>query len=107
VNSADCGHSEPREPDLPKRPDVWVSSITFNADSRLQYVEKTKDHLITSVSAVKDLNAPRRISIGDEIDGIRVGAIRYIFFWTDASYGREQYMWRGTRVSASVMFQRR
>jgi hypothetical protein len=35
------------------------------------------------------------ISVGDEIEGIRIGAIRCSFFWRDASYGGEQFMWRG------------
>jgi hypothetical protein len=90
-----CGGSEPRQPDLPRRPEIWVTSLTLDADSKLQYIGKTKDYLITTASTVKDLNGPRRISVGDEIEGIRVGAIRCSFFWTDASYGGEQYMWRG------------
>lgn len=94
VLTASCGRSESRQSDLPKRPDVWVDSIALDPDSKFRYIGKTKNYLITSVFAAKDLNSPGLISIGDSIAGIRVGAIRCSFFWRDASYGREQYMWR-------------
>src|SRR5262249_42639050 len=94
VLAASCGRSDAGQPDLPKRSDLWITSVTLDADSKLQYIGKTKDYLITSFSPVKDLSGPRRISVGDSIEGIRVGAIRCTFFWRDASYGREQYMWR-------------
>lgn len=91
-----CGRSEPRSPELLKRPDIWVSSITLDSDSRARYIGKTKDYLITTASEVKELKAPpHTISVGDSLEGIRVGAIRCSFHWKDASYGREQYMWRG------------
>ena len=41
------------------------------------------------------MNGLQRVSVGDSIEGIRIGAIRCSFFWKDASYAREQYMWRG------------
>lgn len=93
--TASGGGSEPRQLDLPKRPDVWVTSITLDADSKAQYIGKTKDYLVTSFSPVKVLTGLQRISVGDSIEGIRIGVIRCSFFWRDASYAREQYMWRG------------
>jgi hypothetical protein len=93
--TASCGRSEPRQSDLPKRQDVWVTSLTLDADSKLKYVGKTKNYLITTATTIKDLNGPRRISVGDEIEGILVGAIRCSFFWRDESYGGQQFMWRG------------
>jgi hypothetical protein len=65
------------------------------ADSKATYIGKTKDYLVTTTTAVRDVNAPLTITIGDEIEGLRVGAIRCSFFWRDASYGGKQYMWRG------------
>lgn len=93
--SAACGEREPREPDLPKRPDRWVSSITLDRDSKVQYIGKTLGLLVTTASPIKDLKAPPAIGIGDEIEGVRVGAIRCSFHWRDATYGGEQFMWRG------------
>lgn len=90
-----CGRSEPRTPDLPKQDDIWVSSLAPDSDSKLVYVGRTKDYIITSTTSVKDLPSPRTLSVGDEIEGIRIGAIQCSFFWRDASYGGEQYMWRG------------
>ena len=90
-----CGPSEPITPDLPKRDDIWVATLTLNSDSKLKYVGKTRDYIITSITTVKDLKSPRTISVGDEIEGIRIGAIQCSFFWKDASYGGEQFMSRG------------
>lgn len=90
-----CGRSEQRTSDLTKRDDIWVSSLTLDSDSKLKYVGKTRDYIITSISTVRDLEGPRTISVGDEIEGIHIGAIQCSFFWRDASYGGEQYMWRG------------
>ena len=36
----------------------------------------------------------RTVAVGDEIEGVRIGAIKCSFFWRDASYGGEQFMWR-------------
>jgi hypothetical protein len=90
-----CTHSEAGQPDLPKRPDVWVTSVSLDADSRLRYIGKTKDYLITTTTTIKDLKVPRTISVGDTIEDIRIGAIRCSFFWRDEFYGSKQYMWRG------------
>jgi hypothetical protein len=93
--TASCDRREPRIPDLPKQENVWVASLALDSDSKLKYVGKTRDYIITTATTIKDLNGPRTISVGDEIEGIRIGAIQCSFFWRDASYAREQFMWRG------------
>lgn len=93
--TASCGRSKPREPDLPKRQDVWVTSLALDADSKLKYIGKTRNYVVTTATTVKDLSAPRTINVGDEIEGLRIGAIRCSFFWRDESHGGEQFMWRG------------
>lgn len=90
-----CGPSEPKQLDLPKKPDRWISTIHLDADSVVKYVGKTKDYLITTVSSVNKLDGIKAISIGDEIEGMRIGAIKCSFHWKDATYGGEQFMWRG------------
>jgi hypothetical protein len=92
---ASCGSSKPREPDLPKQPDRWVRSISLDPDSEARYIGTTKDYLITTVGAFKDVNVPMTLSVGDEVEGVRIGAIKCSYHWRDASYGVEQYMWRG------------
>ncbi|WP_147444952.1 hypothetical protein [Corallococcus sp. CA053C] len=72
-----------------------MTSIALDADSKTRHVGKTKDYLITEVTAFEAVNGLRSVSVGDDIAGIRVGAIRCSFHWRDASYGGEQYMWRG------------
>lgn len=95
IVGAACGPREPRQPDLPKQPDRWVSSISLDPDSKVQFIGRTRDLVITSVTAAKDVNAPPSISVGDEIETVKVGAIRCSFHWRDATHGREQFMWRG------------
>ncbi len=92
--TASCSRSEPRQPDLPKQPDRWVSSVALDTESRARYIGRTKDFVITSVTTVKDVNTPRTISVGDDVEGLRIGAIQCSFYWRDTSYGGEQYMWR-------------
>jgi hypothetical protein len=92
---ASCGGGTPRQPDLPRQPDRWVDAITLDANSRVKFVGRTRDYLITEVTSMKDVEHLRRISIGDEIEGVRIGAIQCSFHWRDATYGSEQYMWRG------------
>lgn len=84
-----------RQPDLAKQPDRWVKSIMLDAESKANYVGKTKNYLITTFSSVRGLDGLRTVSIGDEIEGIRIGAIKCTFFWKDESYGGKQFMWRG------------
>jgi hypothetical protein len=91
---ASCGGG-PRQPDLPRQPDRWVTSVTLDTESTAKYVGKTKDYIITTTSTVKDVAAPQVIGIGDEIEGIHIGAIKCAFHWRDAYEGKEQYMWRG------------
>jgi hypothetical protein len=72
-----------------------VTSIALDSSTKIEYVGKTKDYRITSVTSIKELNGFRTVSLGDEVDGLRIGAIRCSFFWRDAAYGGKQYMWRG------------
>lgn len=90
-----CGRNEPKQPDLEKQPDRWVESVTIDSDSKAQYVGKTKDYVITTISSVDEVDGLRAINVGDEIEGIRIDAIKCSFFWKDAYHGGEQYMWRG------------
>lgn len=90
-----CGDGNPRQSDLPKRPDQWVDSVALDSGSRVEYIGQTKDFIVTSVTTHKPLDAPRAIHVGDEIEGLTIGAINCSFHWRDASYGGEQYMWRG------------
>ena len=72
-----------------------MNSVTLDPDSKLSYVGKTKDYLIATIGEVKQSQGHRTISVGDSIEGVRIGAIRCSFFWRDASYSGEQLMWRG------------
>src|SRR5690348_5067672 len=93
--AASCGRTESNQPDLPGQPERWVNWIALDSDSKLRYVGKTKDILITTLADIKTLNGTRTLSVGDSVGGLAVGAIRCSFHWRDASYGREHYMWRG------------
>jgi hypothetical protein len=93
--AASCESSEPKQSDLARQPDRWVTSIRLDPDSTAQYIGKTQDFLITSVSRTRVASTAPTIRIGDEIEGIRIGAIQCSFHWNDSSYGGEQYMWRG------------
>lgn len=90
-----CSRGEPGPPDLPQQPDQWVTSIALDADSKARHVGQTKDYLITEVTGVEAVNGLRSVSVGDDIAGVRIGAIRCSFHGRDASYGGDQYMWRG------------
>jgi hypothetical protein len=90
-----CGPSKPKQPDLPKQPDRWVTSIVLDTDSKANYVGKTRDYAITTVSSAEKLDSLKAVSIGDQINGVRIGAIKCSFFWRDASDAGVQYMWRG------------
>ena len=89
------GPSEPKQPDLSKQPDRWVSSIEISANSSVKFVGETRDYLVTTVSSVDALDGVQVIRIGDEVGGLKIGAIKCSFHWKDSSYGGEQYMWRG------------
>jgi hypothetical protein len=95
MTGASCRDAQPREPDLPHKADRWVTSVVLDSTSRVKYVGRTKDYLVTSTTTIKDLSASHAIRIGDEIEGLRIGAIKCSFHWRDAYYAREQYMWRG------------
>jgi hypothetical protein len=67
----------------------------LDSNSHVVYVGKTKDFIITSSTRISKVDGLRAISIGDVIEDLPIGAIRCSFYWRDASYGGEQYMWRG------------
>jgi len=92
---AACGPGKPKQPDLPKQEDRWVSVVLLDVDSVAKYVGKTKDYVITTSSEVRDVNGLNTVKVGDEVQGVLIGAIKCSIFWNDASYGGEQYMWRG------------
>ena len=92
---ASCGPSNPRQTDLPKQPDRWVSYVKIDPESKVQYIGKTRSLVITDVSEVKEINDSRPIRIGDTVNGINIGAIKCSFHWNDSGYGNTQFMWRG------------
>lgn len=90
-----CGPNEPREPDLPRQPDRWVISLVLDSASKAKYIGKTRDLLITTSTTIRGVDGLRSVSVGDQIEGIPIGAIRCSFHSRDATYGGEQFMWRG------------
>ena len=92
---ASCGPSKPRQADLPKQADKWVTYVNVDPESKIKYIGRTKNLLITDVTQVKELRDSRPIKIGDTVNGIRIGAIKCSFHWNDAGYGNTQFMWRG------------
>ena len=92
---ASCGPSKPRQADLPRQADKWVSYVKVAPESKIKYIGKTRNFLITDVTQVKELNDSRPIKIGDTINGIKIGAIKCSFHWNDSGYGNTQFMWRG------------
>ncbi|MBY5551057.1 hypothetical protein HFO61_30395 [Rhizobium leguminosarum] len=76
---------------LPDQPDKWVESVKLQDDSKARYVEKSG----VISSSVKPLTGLQSVSVGDEIDGMKIGVIRCSFFPKDASNSGEQFMWRG------------
>lgn len=92
---AGCGPARSREPDLPKQPDRWVNSVVLDADSKVNYVGKTKELLITQVSSQDSVSGLRSVRVGDVVNGVQIGAIQCSFHWRDAESSGRQYMWRG------------
>jgi len=90
-----CGRSETKQPDLAQQPDRWVNTVALDADTKATHVDKTRDYVITTVTEGKKLGALPTVRIGDQVDGLNIGAIKCSFFWRDASYGGEQFTWRG------------
>lgn len=90
-----CGREEPGRPDPAGQEYVWVTSLLLDPDSKITFIGKSKQYLVTTVAQARDLTHRTSIKVGDEIEGIRVGAIRCSFFSRDASYGGKQFMWRG------------
>jgi hypothetical protein len=95
LSACDDEHPVDSRPHLPKRPDKWVNSVRLDPDSKASYVEADQQYVVISVSNVRDIDGLTEIRVGDEIEGLRIGAIRCSFHWTDASYNGRQYMWRG------------
>jgi hypothetical protein len=61
----------------------------------MQFIGRTRDYAVTQVSEARPVTGPQTVALGDEIEGVRIGAIQCSFHWRDASYGGQQYMWRG------------
>ena len=95
VTVSSCGPSKPRQADLPKQPDRWVTYINVEPESKVKYIGKTRNLLITDITQVKVLNDSRPIKVGDTINGVKVGAIKCSFHSNDAGHGNTQFMWRG------------
>jgi len=76
----------PKIPDLPKRPDKWVDTIRLKNDSKAKYVGKT---LVLGISTIKELQGLHTISVGDDINGVKINAIKCRFFVSDAGYANE------------------
>ncbi|WP_309896120.1 hypothetical protein [Archangium sp.] len=72
-----------------------MNSVVLDAESTAKYIGSTKQFLIADITTVKNVDAVKTVKLGDEIGGIRIGAIRCSFHWRDASYSGAQYMWRG------------
>lgn len=76
---------------MPDQPDKWVESVKLQDDSKARYVEKSG----VFSSSSKPLTGLQSVSVGDQIGGVKIGAIRCSFFPKDASYSGEQFMWQG------------
>jgi hypothetical protein len=94
VSLCACGEGKPQEPDLPKRPDRWVKEISLDADSKVTSVGP-RDYFVTDATKSKELRGAKVIAVGDEVEGVRIGAIKCSFHWRVAIYGGAQFMRRG------------
>ena len=89
-----CGQQQQsKNPDLPEQPDKLLNSILIQGDTKVTHVGKTS--AVLGATRVKPIDGLRSIAVGDDIDGVNIGAIRCVFFNKDASYANEQFMWRG------------
>lgn len=79
--------------DLPDKPDKWVNSFALQSDSKTLHVSRSS--LILGATSAKPLSGLTSVAVGDEIDGLTIGAIRCTFFPKDASYSGQQLMWKG------------
>ncbi|NKL24851.1 hypothetical protein [Rhizobium leguminosarum] len=89
---AACDQQKNKSPDLADQPDKWMTTISLQGDSKPNHVGKTT---VIGSTTIKPLSGLQTITVGDEIDGIHIGAIKCAFFNKDASYAGEQFMWRG------------
>ncbi|AEH86638.1 hypothetical protein [Mesorhizobium opportunistum] len=78
--------------DLSDKPDKWVNSLALQSDSKVKHVGKSS--VILGSTTVTPLSGLTVIAVGDDIDGVHVGAIKCTYFPKDASYSGEQFMWR-------------
>ena len=69
--------------------------MKVNPESKVKYIGKTRNFLITDVSQAKELKDSQPIRVGDTISGIKIGAIKCSFHWNDSGHGNTQFMWRG------------
>jgi hypothetical protein len=79
-------------PQLPRQADRWVNAVPMQSDSVATYVGKTS--AILESSTAKPIST-KSITIGDNVSGIDIGAIRCTFFHKDLSYSGDQFMLRG------------
>ena len=85
-----------RLPDLPEQKAKFVKSLNLEEDSQVKFVGKEKNLLITSTWETKEIDGLPSISIGDTINGLKVGSIFCSFHTKDASNtSTGQFMWRG------------
>jgi hypothetical protein len=77
---------------VPDQPHRWVSSLSLQADSKALLVRKDN---FFGVSSQQPLSGLRNIALGDEIEGVKIGAIKCFSHDRDEFYENEQYMWRG------------
>tara|TARA_Y100000589_G_C26761214_1_gene469877 strand:+ start:4 stop:489 length:486 start_codon:yes stop_codon:yes gene_type:complete len=83
-------------PELPEQKDKWVQSLNLDTDSQVTFVGKEKNLYITSTWETKKIEGLTSVSVGDIINGLKVGSILCSFHTKNASgYGAGQYMWRG------------
>ncbi len=68
----------------------WTHAIPVRGDSKASHIGKTTN---TRSTSTKLLSGHHTIALGDDINGLHFGAIKYSFFNKDASYAGEQYMW--------------
>jgi hypothetical protein len=95
IGLVSCGRSQPKELALPPQADQWASSIVVESGGKVTYIGKTKELLVTESTEIRALPGITKITIGDEISGVRIGAIKCMFFQENDFHGKEQYMWRG------------
>jgi hypothetical protein len=83
-------YAEP--PSVDSRSEVrWVEAVNVETDSKVRFNGRTR----FGVSRSALIEAGAVVRVGDELQGVRIGAIRCSYHDRDASHGGVQYMWRG------------